>query len=37
MLVFQENEKKNILTALGVSIGTEEDTKALNLDKLRQY
>ena len=28
---------KNIYTALGVTIGTEEDSKALNLDKLRYY
>ena len=31
-----ENEViKNMFTALGVSIGTEEDSKALNLEKLR--
>ena len=31
-----ENEAiKNMFTALGVSIGTEEDSKALNLEKLR--
>jgi len=28
-------EIKNIFTALGVSIGTEDDDKALNLAKLR--
>ncbi len=33
--VFDNEEIKNIFTALGVSIGTEEDSKALNLDKLR--
>ncbi len=33
--VFDNDEIKNIFTALGVSIGTEEDSKALNLEKLR--
>lgn len=33
--VFESDEIKNIYTALGVTIGTEEDTKALNIDKLR--
>ncbi len=33
--VFDNEEIKNIFTALGVSIGTEEDSKALNLEKLR--
>jgi DNA gyrase subunit B len=33
--IFESEEIKNIFTALGVSIGTEEDSKALNLDKLR--
>ncbi len=33
--VFENEEIKNIFTALGVTIGTEEDSKALNLDKLR--
>lgn len=35
--VFENEEIKNIFTALGVSIGTEEDSKALNLDKLRYH
>lgn len=35
--VFENEEIRNIYTALGVSIGTEEDTKALNLDKLRYH
>ncbi len=35
--VFDNEEIKNIYTALGVTIGTEEDTKALNLDKLRYH
>lgn len=33
--IFDSEEIKNIFTALGVTIGTEEDSKALNLDKLR--
>ena len=32
---FESEEIKNIYTALGVTIGTEEDSKALNLTKLR--
>ena len=35
--IFESEEIKNMFTALGVSIGTEEDTKALNLDKLRYH
>ncbi|GAA0763943.1 DNA topoisomerase (ATP-hydrolyzing) subunit B [Psychroflexus lacisalsi] len=35
--VFENEEIKNIYTALGVTIGTEEDTKALNLSKLRYH
>lgn len=35
--VFESEEIKNIFTALGVTIGTEEDSKALNLDKLRYH
>jgi DNA gyrase subunit B len=35
--IFDSEEIKNIFTALGVTIGTEEDTKALNLDKLRYH
>ncbi len=35
--VFDNEEIKNIFTALGVSIGTEEDSKALNLEKLRYH
>ena len=34
---FESEEIKNIYTALGVTIGTEEDSKALNLDKLRYH
>ena len=35
--VFENEEIKNIFTALGVSIGTEEDSKALNISKLRYH
>jgi len=33
--VFENEEIKNMFTALGVSIGTEEDPRALNMTKLR--
>ncbi|MEA3444718.1 MAG: DNA topoisomerase (ATP-hydrolyzing) subunit B [Bacteroidota bacterium] len=35
--IFENEEIKNIFTALGVTIGTEEDSKALNLTKLRYH
>ncbi|MDA7708138.1 DNA topoisomerase (ATP-hydrolyzing) subunit B [Flavobacteriaceae bacterium] len=35
--VFENQEIRNIYTALGVTIGTEEDSKALNLEKLRYH
>jgi len=35
--VFDNEEIKNIYTALGVTIGTEEDSKALNISKLRYH
>ena len=35
--VFENEEIQNIYTALGVTIGTEEDSKALNLQKLRYH
>ncbi|MGB5666171.1 MAG: DNA topoisomerase (ATP-hydrolyzing) subunit B [Maribacter sp.] len=35
--VFENEEIKNIYTALGVTIGTEDDSKALNLEKLRYH
>jgi DNA gyrase subunit B len=35
--IFDSEEIKNIFTALGVTIGTEEDSKALNLQKLRYH
>ncbi|MFL9845958.1 DNA topoisomerase (ATP-hydrolyzing) subunit B [Flavobacterium rhizosphaerae] len=35
--VFENEEIKNIFTALGVTIGTAEDSKALNLEKLRYH
>ena len=34
---FENEEIRNIFTALGVSIGTEEDGKALNTEKLRYH
>ncbi len=34
---FENEEIKNMYTALGVTIGTEEDQRALNLDKLRYH
>jgi DNA gyrase subunit B len=35
--IYDNEEIKNIITALGVSFGTAEDAKALNLDKLRYH
>jgi len=35
--VFENEEIRNIFTALGVSMGTEEDAKALNMEKLRYH
>jgi len=35
--IFENEEIKNIFTALGVSLGTDEDSKQLNLEKLRYY
>jgi DNA gyrase subunit B len=35
--VFENEEIKNMYTALGVSVGTEEDERALNMDKLRYH
>lgn len=35
--IYDNEEIKNIITALGVSFGTSEDAKALNLDKLRYH
>ncbi|MAT89842.1 MAG: DNA topoisomerase (ATP-hydrolyzing) subunit B [Flavobacteriaceae bacterium] len=35
--VFENEEIRNIFTALGVTIGTEEDSKALNMEKLRYH
>ena len=34
---FENEEIKNMYTALGVTIGTEEDERALNMDKLRYH
>ena len=35
--IFESEEIRNIYTALGVTIGTEDDSKALNLEKLRYH
>ncbi|MCX6272006.1 MAG: DNA topoisomerase (ATP-hydrolyzing) subunit B [Bacteroidetes bacterium] len=35
--IFDSEEIKNMFTALGVNIGTDEDSKALNVDKLRYH
>lgn len=35
--IYENEEIKNMFTALGVSIGTEDDAKALNLSKLRYH
>jgi DNA gyrase subunit B len=35
--VFENEEIRNIYTALGVTVGTEEDSKALNIEKLRYH
>ena len=35
--IYDNEEIKNMITALGVSFGTAEDDKALNMDKLRYH
>ena len=35
--ILESQEIKNIYTALGVSIGTDDDSKALNMEKLRYH
>ncbi|MEZ5017804.1 MAG: DNA topoisomerase (ATP-hydrolyzing) subunit B [Flavipsychrobacter sp.] len=35
--IYENEEIKNMFTALGVSVGTEEDAKALNISKLRYH
>ena len=35
--IFENDEIKNIFIALGVNIGTDDDSKALNLEKLRYH
>jgi DNA gyrase subunit B len=35
--IYENDEIKNMFTAMGVSIGTEEDNKALNMVKLRYH
>ena len=35
--IYDNEEIKNMITALGISFGTDEDDKALNLEKLRYH
>jgi len=35
--IFDSEEIRNMFTAMGISIGTEDDSKELNLSKLRYY
>jgi DNA gyrase subunit B len=35
--IYDNEEIKNMITALGVSFGTQDDDKALNMDKLRYH
>ena len=35
--IYENDEIKNMITALGVSFGTEDDEKALNMEKLRYH
>ncbi|MTI22055.1 DNA topoisomerase (ATP-hydrolyzing) subunit B [Fulvivirga sp. RKSG066] len=35
--IYENDEIKNMITALGVSFGTEDDDKALNMEKLRYH
>ncbi|MDD5570691.1 MAG: DNA topoisomerase (ATP-hydrolyzing) subunit B [Bacteroidales bacterium] len=35
--IYENEEIRNIFTAFGVTIGTEEDVKALNIEKLRYH
>jgi DNA gyrase subunit B len=35
--IYENEEIRNMYTALGVQVGTEEDSKALNMDKLRYH
>jgi len=35
--IYESEEIKNMFTALGVHIGTDDDSKALNMDKLRYH
>jgi DNA gyrase subunit B len=35
--IYENEEIKNVITALGIQIGTEEDSKELNTDKLRYH
>src|SRR5438128_7058821 len=35
--IYENEEIKNMFTALGISIGTIEDSKAVNMEKLRYH
>ncbi|MCD4789354.1 MAG: DNA topoisomerase (ATP-hydrolyzing) subunit B, partial [Bacteroidales bacterium] len=35
--IFENEEIRNMFTAMGITIGTEEDSKALNLEKMRYH
>ena len=35
--IYENDEIKNMFTAMGVSIGTADDAKALNMEKLRYH
>ena len=35
--IYENEQIKNMITALGVTLGTEEDTRAVNTDKLRYH
>ena len=35
--IYENEQIKNMITALGITFGTEEDTKAVNTDKLRYH
>ncbi|MHA7878017.1 MAG: DNA topoisomerase (ATP-hydrolyzing) subunit B [Bacteroidota bacterium] len=35
--IYENEQIKNMITALGITFGTEEDTKAINTDKLRYH
>ena len=35
--IFESEEIQNIYRAMGVTVGTEDDPKALNMEKLRYH